>query len=131
MACRMRGSVMPRPATWRSTMSALWCANPRSCSSFRGGKVAKRFLERLQTGDGCVMGEVQVQRRDGDEARLDRFEVRPFSGMPGGRFSADPVVAAAPGIFPLDDPFRIDPLSELGDLHARKLADREVHVQHD
>src|SRR5688572_12949292 len=111
-------------------MSALWCAYPRSCSSFRGGKVAKRLLERLEARNRFVMSEVEMQRGDGDESTLDRFEVRPFTGMPRGRFSADPVVTPSPRVLPLDHTLRVDAPPQLRDLHAGKLTDGEIDIQH-
>src|SRR6185503_18105011 len=112
----------------RSTMSARWCASPRSSSSFRG-VVAKHFLEGLEPGDRFVVGEVEMQRRDGDVAVLYGVEVRSLSGMPHGRLAADPVVLASSGVESLDDPFGVGALAERRDPHAAKLAEREVDVE--
>src|SRR4051812_36552729 len=100
MACSTRSSFTPRAATCRSTIKVRWCANSRSWSSFRG-EVAKRLLEGLEARDGLMMRQVEMQRRDRDEAALDGVEIRSFSRMPHGRLAADPVVAPAARIFPL------------------------------
>src|SRR6185503_13304069 len=122
---------MPREATWRSTISARWCASSRSLSSFRGGELAKDLLERLEPCDRFVVGEIEVERRDGDESALDCFEVRSFAGMPDRRFSADPVVLSSPGVFPFDDSLGVDAFAEPRDPHAVEFGDREIHVQDD
>src|SRR3954447_21274356 len=74
IACRMRSSRMPRLATYSSTIFFLRCANSRSSAGFAAaGRLsdAKELLERLEPRDRVVMGEVEVQRSDGDEAGLD------------------------------------------------------------
>src|SRR6185369_10223879 len=88
IACRMRWSRMPRLATYSSTIFFLRCANSRSSV----GVGAKELLERLEPRNRVVMGEIEVQRGDGDVARLDGLEVGALAGMPRRSAAADPVV---------------------------------------
>src|SRR5215212_5039504 len=71
IACSSLASAIPRAATWRSTISARWWAKSRS-SAF---DVAKDLLERLEPRDRLVVRQVEVQRRDGDVAFVDRLEI--------------------------------------------------------
>src|SRR5436305_3403312 len=135
MAWRTRSSFTPRLATWRSTMSARWCAYSRSCcavaASFPAGRVAKELLERFEPLDRFMVGEVEVQRGDGDEAALHGLEVRSFARMPERRLAADPVVLASARIEALDDALGVDTLAELRHPHAGEVADGEVDVEDD
>src|SRR5258708_25361133 len=135
MAWRTRSSLTPRLATWRSTMSARWCAYSRSCcavaASFPAERVAKELLERFEPLDRFVVGEVEVQRGDRHEAALHGLEVRTFARMPERRLAADPVVLAPAGIEALDDPFRGDALAQLRHPHAGEVAEGEVDVEND
>src|SRR5438876_2236388 len=119
---------MPRALTWRSTISSRRCVNWRS--SFRGGG-AKDLLERLETGDRLVMGQIEVQRSDGDVSVLHRFEVGPFARLPGRRAAADPVVLPPPRIEPLDQRFGVDALAKMGHPHALKGGGGKIHVEDD
>src|SRR5436190_1679131 len=115
IACRMRSSRTPRFATYSSTIFSLRCANSRSSAGRTGGRssdVGKELLERLEPRNGLVMREIEMQRRDGDEAGLDRFEVCPFAGMPRRRAAADPVIRPPPRIQPFDDAFGVNPPAE-------------------
>src|SRR5687767_11885643 len=116
MACRIRSSLIPRAATCRSTIAAR--GGPSSRSGSAGREVAKDLLERLEPCDRVVMGEIEVQRSDGDVSALHRFEVRSFTGMPYRRLSADPVVLPSPRIPPLDHSLGVDALAEPRDAHA-------------
>src|SRR5207248_10924562 len=120
MACSTRSSRIPRCCT-PSTMRARRCEK----------SACKELLERLEPRDRLVMGEVEMQRRDGDAAVLHGLEVGPLVVGPRWRAAADPVVRPAARIEPLDDPLGVDALSELRDLHAAELADRKVHVEDD
>src|SRR5258708_39154298 len=96
MAWRTRGSVMPRAATWRSTMTERRCANSRSLAAISlFCEVAKALLERLETGDRRVVSQVQMQGRDGDAAGAHGLEIGAFAGLPDGRFTADPIVLSS------------------------------------
>src|SRR5262245_40573914 len=108
---------MPRAATWRSTISSRKCAKSRS-SFFCD--VTKDLLERPQRGDGIVMRQVEMQRRDGNEAVLHRFEVGSFAGVPRRFARADPVVLPAAGIEPLYQRLGVNALAEPSYLHALK-----------
>src|SRR3954449_5683131 len=121
MACRIRSSLMPRPATYSCTIRARRCAK---------SGVAKKFLERFETRDRFVMGEVEVQRRDGDAAFLDRFEVGVLAGAPGRFAAADPVVRPPARILALEDVAGVDAVAEACDADAAEL-DREVDVEDD
>ena len=91
--------------------------------------MAKGLLEWLEPGERLVMGQVEVQRGDGDVAGLDGLEIGVFTGMPARRLAADPVVLASAGIEPLDDPFRIDALAELGGVGADAAVARRRQLQ--
>src|ERR1700741_402536 len=122
MACSTRSSFTPRAAMWRSTISARWCASPRSCSSFRG-VVAKHVLERLEPVARFVRRGTEMQRGKGAVAVLHGVEVGALAGMPDGRLAADPVVLPAAGVEPLDHAFRVCALAERRDLHTAKFAE--------
>src|ERR1700751_4910997 len=117
---------MPRAATCRSTISPRRCAYSRSL-----GDVAKELLERLESRDRVVMGEIEVQRRDGHESVLHRFEVRSLPRLPRRLLAADPVVLPPARVEALDHSFRIDAFSETRDSHSSKLSDRKVDVEDD
>src|SRR5438874_1520507 len=106
IACRIRGSVTPRAATCRSTISARWCAKSASFGDF-----AKKLLERLQSRNRIVVRQIEMQRRDRNVAVLDGLEVGAFAGMPRRWIAADPVVLPTARIEPLDDSLGIDTLS--------------------
>src|SRR5216684_2445183 len=132
MAWRTRGSVMPRAATWRSTMSARRCANSRSFAADSPFcEMAKTLLERLETGDGLVMGHVEMERRDGNVAEVHGLEIGPLSRLPDRGLAADPVVLPSPWVDPFDDALAVGPLAELRDPHAGEGPDREVDVEDD
>src|SRR5258708_5594489 len=76
------------------------------------------------------MGEVEVQRGDGDASILHRFEVRPLGRMPGRLAAADPVVRSPAWVLPLDDSLGVNARAESGHTHAGE-RDREVDVQDD
>src|ERR1051325_11894957 len=86
-------------------------------------KSGKELLERLEPRDRRVVGEVEVQRRDGDAAALHGLEVGAGVFAPRRRPAADPVVGPPARIQPLDDSLGVDALAELRQLHAAKLAD--------
>src|SRR5947199_9042438 len=120
MACSTRSSRMPR------------CFTPSTMRARRWVKSAcKKLLERLEPRDRLVVGEVEVQRRDGDAAVLHGLEVGALVVVPRRRAAADPVVGPPPRVEAFDDPLGVDALSELRDLHAAELADWEVHVEDD
>src|ERR1700682_2496961 len=88
MACSTRSSRTPRAATWRSTIRARWCAYSRSCCAralLPAERVDKDLCERLEPRNRVVMREIEVKRRDGDEAVLDGVEVGAFARMPDRR----------------------------------------------
>src|SRR3954471_20466058 len=129
MACRIRSSLIPRPATYSCTMRARRCAKS-GCGELSFRCVAKELLERFETRDRFVMGEVEVQRRNGDAAFLDRFEVGVLAGAPGRFAAADPVVRPAARIAPFEDVAGIDTIAESRHADAAEL-DREVDVEND
>src|SRR5688500_3900006 len=114
-------------------MSARRCASSRSCAteSSRFRDVAKNLLERLEPRHGLVMCQVEMQRRDRDEAVLHGFEVGSFARLPGGLLAADPVVLASARVEALDDTFGIDPLSEARHADSGEGAGGEVDVEND
>src|SRR6266700_1841644 len=119
---------MPRAATWRSTISSRKCAKSRS--SFLCD-VAKNLLERPEKRNGVVVRQVEMQRRDGDEATLHRLEVSPFARMPGRLAGADPVVLPAARIEPLHQRLGVDALAEPRHTHALERLGGEVDVEDD
>src|SRR5258706_9732142 len=135
MACRTRSSRTPRAATWRSTISARWCAYSRSCcasaGSFPAGRVAKDLLERLEPSNRFVMRQIEVQGGDRDEAALHGLEVGAGTRMPVRRIAPDPVVLPPPRVEPLDDALGVDALAELRHADAGEVADGEVHIEND
>src|SRR5437588_2496493 len=126
IACSTRGSLTPRAATWRSTISSRRCAKSRS--SFLCD-VAKDLLERPQKRDRVVMRQVEVQRRDGDEVVLHRLEVGALAGMPRRLARADPVVLSPPRIQSLHERLGVDALAEPRDLHPFERAGGKVDVE--
>src|SRR4051794_32147575 len=129
IACRIRASLIPRPATYSCTMRARKCAKS-GCGALSLRCVAKELLERFETRDRFVMGEVEVQRRDGDAAFLDRFEVGVLAGTPGRFAAADPVVRPAARIAPFEDVAGVDTIAEPRNPNAAEL-DGEVDVEND
>src|SRR5213080_4320524 len=98
MAWSTRSSRMPRFLT-ASTMPAR-----------RWVKSGKQLLERPQPRDRLMVGQVEVQRGDGDVAVLHGLEVGPLVVAPRRRAAADPVVRPPPRIEPLDDSLGVDAL---------------------
>src|ERR1043165_163902 len=94
-------------------------------------KSGKELLERLEPRDRRVVGEVEVQRGDGDAAALHGLEVGAGVVAPRRRPAADPVIRPPTRIQSLDDPLGVDALAERRDLHAAKLPDGEVDVEDD
>src|SRR5437762_12028426 len=128
IALRIRSSLMPRAATCRSTISARRCASSRS--SFLGDGV-KDLLERFEPRDRCVMGEIEMERRDRNASGLNRFEVGLGFSVPRRCAAADPVVRPAARIEPLDDSLGVDAATEFANANAFELADRKVDVEDD
>src|SRR3954454_24169078 len=129
IACRIRASLIPRPATYSCTMRARRCAKS-GCGALSLRCVAKELLERFETRNRFVVREVEVQRRDGDAAFLDRFEVGVLAGTPGRFAAADPLVRPAARIAALEDVAGINPIAEPRHADAAEL-DREVDVEND
>src|SRR4051794_10343685 len=129
MACRIRSSLIPRPATYSCTMRARRCVKS-GCGALSLRCVAKELLERFQTRNRFVVREVEVQRRDGDAAFLDRLEVGVLARTPRRFAAADPVVRAAARIAALEDVAGIDAIAEARHADAVEL-DREVDVEDD
>src|SRR5947209_6486731 len=128
IAPRTRWSLIPRAATWRSTINARRCASSRSSAFCDGGK---QLLERFEPLDRCVVRQIEMKRRDGDASFFDGFEVGAGAGMPRRFAAADPVVRSSARIHPLDDSFGVNAASELGHFHAVECADGKVHVEDD
>src|SRR4051812_40355964 len=76
------------------------------------------------------MREVEVQRRDGDAAFLDRFKVGVLARTPRRFAAADPVVRPAARILALEDIAGIDAVAEARHANAAEF-DREVDVEDD
>ena len=77
-----------------------------------------------------MVGEVEVQRRDGDAAFLDRLEVGVLAGAPRRFAAADPVVGPAARIGAFEDVAGIDAVAEADDADAVEF-DGEVDVEDD
>src|SRR3954451_20534109 len=118
---------MPRLATYSSTIFLRRCANSFSSADVGG----KKLLERLELCDRLMVRQIEMERRDGDVSRLNRFEVGAFARMPRRCAAADPVVRPTSRIHPLDHALGVDAPSELRDLHARRRRDGEVDVEDD
>src|SRR3954471_6824645 len=129
IACRIRSSLIPRPATYSCTMRARRCAKS-GCGALSLRCVAKELLERFQARDRFVVREVEVQRRDGDAAFLDRFEVGVLARTPGRFAAADPVVRPAARIAALENVAGVDAIAEARHAYAAEL-DRKVDVEND
>src|SRR5882672_2408196 len=110
-------------------MASRRCAKS-GCGGLSLRCVAKEILERLETRNRFVMGEVEMQRRDGDAAFLDRFEVGVLAGAPGRLAAADPVVGPAARIGALEDVAGIDAIAEADDADAVEF-DGKVDVEDD
>src|SRR5438105_11070071 len=92
--------------------------------------VAKEFLERFETRNRFVVREVEVQRRDGDAAFFDGFEVGVLARTPGRLAAADPVVGAAARIGAFQDVAGVDAVAKTRHTYAAEL-DRKVDVEND
>src|SRR5437016_4415163 len=105
MAASTRSSVIPRRTICSSTMRA----RSRSNAVLTAPAVMTLHL-RVERGaplrhprERRVVGEVEVQRRHGDVALVDRAHVGAFERFPGGIAAAEPVVRATARIALLDD----------------------------
>src|SRR5919202_5569540 len=84
-------------------------------------------MERLDAG---LVGQVEVNRRDGDRALADRLEVGALLLVEAGLVAVD-LVAAAATVLLLGQPelVAIDPLAQAAGAGAARLARRNVDVQ--
>src|SRR6478672_5020785 len=110
-------------------MRARRCAKS-GCGALSLRGVAKEILERFEPRNRFVMGEVEVQRRDGDAAFFDGLEVGVLAGTPRRLSAADPVVSPAARIGAFEDVAGIDAIAESRDANAAEL-DGEVDVEDD
>src|SRR5450432_899058 len=111
----MRGSVIPRPATYRSTMSARrWAWSRSSFASVLRRCIGEDILELLHRLDGFVMGQIEMERRDGHEAGFHGSEVGSRIRLPDRRLTTDPEVLSPTRVEPFDDSFDVGSLSESG-----------------
>src|ERR1043166_3213372 len=72
------------------------------------------------------MREVDLQRRDGDEACFDRMKVGAFAGVRCGAGGADPVADLAARRLGLDYRLRLVPPAETGDAIALDVGRRTI-----
>src|SRR5947207_3328524 len=77
-------------------------------------------------GERAMVGEIEVERADGDVVVVNRRHVRAFEHLPLGLATAEPVVDAPARVALLDDLFRVDTVAELR--HAQATRRRRGHV---
>ena len=146
MASSTRASVMPRRTSCSSTMRSRSRAARASCqpAPFPPGPAAGHrlapalpaarrrrysFSQSFSPRSARVVREVEHQRGHRHVARVDRRVVGVLARLPRGRADADPEVAPAPGVLPLDDLLAVQAPAEPRERERPGAARRHVHVQ--
>src|SRR5690606_6969867 len=123
--CRRRAESPAHGSPFPGSAQSTPAAAPRSDRSWPQ-------LPSLDHREQPIVGQIHVQRRDGEDSRLAGSKIGAALRLPRDTPSADPEILAPAGVLRAGDRISVDPPPESRDPHPLHLVwidRRKIHVQ--